>query len=353
MGTGVTDIMSDNPMVINKEDCRVITDHLQDDISKTIFSNRILFSLTNDYGYLRNICLTIPETVDFCRWLDQHEKDGLVLFGAGQWGKWIKETFCNYEWCFFADNKISDTVVNGLNVFSCAELLSDNSEKAVVITSKYYWKEIYDQLVYGGINKNRIFPFGKIISEVESRIYFDLPQLKMLDMESFADVGGYNGDTTNAFIKWAKGRWVSRIFEPGGANRKKCRNNLTDYMDNIRIIPKGVWSFETTLFFDENGSESSITRDKGVKVEVTTLDKEYENDPVTFIKMDIEGAESEAIRGAKKIITKNKPKLAISVYHKDRDIIDIPKMILDYNPDYKFYLRHYSLAWFDTVLYAI
>ena len=69
--------------------------------------------------------------------------------------------------------------------------------------------------------------------------------------------------------------------------------------------------------------------------------------------MDIEGTEMEALKGAEYIIKKYKPKLAISIYHKPEDIVEIPKYILNINPDYKLYLRHYSDNAGETVLYAI
>ena len=69
--------------------------------------------------------------------------------------------------------------------------------------------------------------------------------------------------------------------------------------------------------------------------------------------MDIEGSELKAIIGAREIIKKFHPTLAISVYHKPEDIVEIPQLIMDINPNYKFSLRHYSIGDFDTVLYAI
>ena len=73
----------------------------------------------------------------------------------------------------------------------------------------------------------------------------------------------------------------------------------------------------------------------------------------TFIKMDIEGSELRALKGAEQSIHKYRPKLAISIYHRPEDIFTLPDLLLSYHPDYKFYLRHYSLGYFDTVLYAI
>ena len=69
--------------------------------------------------------------------------------------------------------------------------------------------------------------------------------------------------------------------------------------------------------------------------------------------MDIEGSEMEALKGAAAVIRQSHPKLAISVYHKPEVIVVIPNYLLKLYQDYKFYIRHYSLSWFDTVLYAI
>ena len=69
--------------------------------------------------------------------------------------------------------------------------------------------------------------------------------------------------------------------------------------------------------------------------------------------MDIEGSELKALCGARETICRLKPKLAISIYHKTEDIWELPKVILQMNSEYKFYLRHYSLAAEDTVLYAL
>lgn len=87
-------------------------------------------------------------------------------------------------------------------------------------------------------------------------------------------------------------------------------------------------------------------------IETIVLDEFLRGERVTFIKMDIEGAELDALRGASQIIKEQKPKLAISVYHRDDDIVAIPKLLTGLRPDYKLYLRHYSLLLNETVLYA-
>lgn len=69
--------------------------------------------------------------------------------------------------------------------------------------------------------------------------------------------------------------------------------------------------------------------------------------------MDIEGAEYEALEGSKEILKRYSPKLAICLYHKPEDIYKLPLLIHEMNPNYKFYIRHYSDYRTDTLLYAI
>ena len=74
---------------------------------------------------------------------------------------------------------------------------------------------------------------------------------------------------------------------------------------------------------------------------------------MTFIKMDIEGAELEALKGSREIIQRYRPRLAISAYHKKEDLVELPLYIKELVPEYKLYIRHYSNAGVETVLYAV
>ena len=124
------------------------------------------------------------------------------------------------------------------------------------------------------------------------------------------------------------------------------------------IVPKGAWDSETTLtFYEGNGGSSSFDHispsfEKAVHIDVTAVDKVVK-EPITYMKMDIEGSELRALHGAQEQISRNYPSLAISVYHKTEDILDIWNYLRDITPDYRFYIRHHSPCWDDTVLYAI
>ncbi len=97
--------------------------------------------------------------------------------------------------------------------------------------------------------------------------------------------------------------------------------------------------------YDESSQLASI--------EATSIDESVSGDKVTFIKLDVEGAEYEALVGAKNTITKHHPRMAISIYHKPEDIFTLPELIMEMEPDYKFYLRHYQMSRFETILYCV
>jgi FkbM family methyltransferase len=180
--------------------------------------------------------------------------------------------------------------------------------------------------------------------------------LQLKENEVFVDCGAYDGDTALTFDQIIHNYTIggSKIyaFECDKANVKKLWKN-TAHLENIKIIEKGCWSEKGTLFFSNEGTTGSLISDKGqLEIEVDSIDNAVQ-DEVSFIKMDIEGAELEALKGAKNTISKYKPKLAISVYHKQEDLITIPQYILQLNDNYKLYLRHYGEISIETILYAI
>ncbi|MCH5267988.1 MAG: FkbM family methyltransferase [Lachnospiraceae bacterium] len=115
--------------------------------------------------------------------------------------------------------------------------------------------------------------------------------------------------------------------------------------DDIVIRNAGVGSENTTMYMQtaEIGSTNRIGSDGKLPVEVVRLDDDIQ-EMVTFIKIDIEGSELEAIEGARNHIINDKSKLAICTYHNNHHIWEIPKLMRDLNPDYKLYIR-YNGSW--------
>ena len=130
----------------------------------------------------------------------------------------------------------------------------------------------------------------------------------------------------------------------------------TSKYNNIEIINKGAWHQKETLYIqeDSNHGASSISHHGENTIEVERIDKCIPRGVrVTHIKMDIEGAELNALKGADSIIKKDSPQLAICVYHKIDDFLQISDYLLSIVPEYKLYLRHHNISGTETVLYAI
>ena len=73
---------------------------------------------------------------------------------------------------------------------------------------------------------------------------------------------------------------------------------------------------------------------------------------INFIKLDIEGAEESALRGASRTIAQDRPRLAISLYHRLQDFYELPLLLHELNPRYRFAIEHYTIHSEETVLYA-
>lgn len=170
--------------------------------------------------------------------------------------------------------------------------------------------------------------------------------------ETFVDAGGYDGDTTEEFIKRYPDYKKVFLFEPSEINIRKAKKRLKGYRD-IEYLPIGLSDKCETLQFDPAaGSSSSISETATSTIEVKPLDTVLK-EPVSFIKMDLEGWEMKALEGCRQHIIDEKPKLAIAVYHKASDFRDVPRMICNLNSDYKVYLRHYTQGWSETVMFFV
>jgi FkbM family methyltransferase len=188
--------------------------------------------------------------------------------------------------------------------------------------------------------------------------YFDSDIIHYGKEEVFIDCGAYHGETSLEFIKNLKKHGIdsfSRIiaFEPDEKNAKVLKENLRDYK-NVEVHITGVSNENGILSFSSGKETASKFVDDGdIKVPVEAIDALDVSEKITFIKMDIEGAELDALHGAANAICINRPKLAICVYHKKEDLITIPQYIKKLNPDYKLYFRNYNFAGTEAVLYAV
>ena len=156
----------------------------------------------------------------------------------------------------------------------------------------------------------------------------------------------------------ALGGGYKRIYawEPDKVNLQELKKNVARY-ERTTVVPCGMWSEKTELTFIADASMASkIVEDGGQnvqKVPVDSIDNVCSGDKVTLIKMDVEGSELAALEGAVNVIKRDKPRLAICVYHKPEDMYEIPKWIKKTVPEYKLYLRQHEISEYETVLYAV
>ena len=346
--------------MLTQENIVNVYNHIQDSYSKVMYENRLLYSLTGDKRHLMNVIKMTEEGSDFIQKLYNGNK--CLIFGAGSRGKEIFSDYKDVQFECFVDNKPIASSYCGLPVISFDNYLEHYKTANIVISSWFYHKEIYQQLKKSGIDDSYIINAGKIIDDMSKKQYFDLPEFKenQAEEESFVDAGCFDGASSLAFLEWAgeKGKNIY-AFEADPKNADLCKENFEKKIRPVNSIRVGVysvglWNRKETLCFQATAYPGShISNEGNTYIEVDCLDNILSGEPVTFIKMDIEGAEFNALLGAEKLIREYKPKLAICLYHKPEDIWELPSLCLEMNPDYKFYLRHYSLTNDDTVLYAL
>ena len=267
-------------------------------------------------------------------------------------------------------NLLQQSIYKSLPIYFCKEDIENEeflSKNIQIISIDEIIKNHCNALLLINLSENRNikfceklvdrgYPKGKICDRLfESNIgltYFDYFDANK--HEIFVDAGCFNGNTSVDFSDWAiKGYDYIYAFEANPNSIKNCKETFERYNLKGEVINRGLWNERGILNFSGNLSSSSkISENGSEQIEVISIDEFLNGKPVTFIKMDIEGAEFKALLGAEKTIKKYRPRLAICVYHKAEDILELPTLLLDMNPDYKFVLRQYFYNFTDAVLYA-
>ena len=173
------------------------------------------------------------------------------------------------------------------------------------------------------------------------------------DRETFVDLGAYSGDTVSEFISACGGKYEHiYAFEPNPKNFRRLSKNFPD-SEKITLFNAAAGSENGTAKITANEGRMSRSdgAGKSVEIPVLTVDEAVPGQ-ATIIKLDVEGAEREAILGAKKHIAGG-AKILCSLYHRNEDMFELPLLIKSIAPELRFYIRHqlYIPAW-ETNLYA-
>jgi FkbM family methyltransferase len=198
-----------------------------------------------------------------------------------------------------------------------------------------------------------------LLDEIRSEhIYFGDDIWTSTPDDVIVDGGAYTGDTLEEFLATKRSFRHYYALEPDHINFFKLQSMPA--VDGTRVIAvqAGLAGRSGRVRFAVTGSDSSkLLSDSEAgaeEIEVVSLDEYFEDKPVpTFVKMDIEGVEAEALQGGARLIADHAPKLAISVYHHASDLWELPALMLTLNPDYELIMRHHTREIADTVCYAI
>jgi len=169
------------------------------------------------------------------------------------------------------------------------------------------------------------------------------------------DCGAYTGNTVRYFANKVGAYGKVFAFEAMPETFNILKDNIND--KNVLLYNNAIYSKPCKIpFTKEANSASHMTNSHdSIIIDAVSIDNFVENNcikKINFIKMDIEGNELDGIKGAEKTIKRFLPKLAICIYHKLDDFINIPKKIININGNYRFYIRHNSNNFWETVLFA-
>jgi len=186
--------------------------------------------------------------------------------------------------------------------------------------------------------------------------YFQEDIFRLNRGEVIVDAGAYDGDTLCSLIDVVGfSDWEKYIaFEPDEEPAAKMESIVSERgLQGVTVIRKGVAQENKVMYLKTRfGKDSSLVESGDTSIQLCTIDSVVPD--ATLIKMDIEGAEMDALEGARKIIADRHPKLAICVYHKAQDIFQIPLWIHTISPEYKIYMRlHEANITRELVCYAV
>jgi FkbM family methyltransferase len=234
---------------------------------------------------------------------------------------------------------------NRPEVARCDELWADEKSRSVYqqILS-WFWAT--DQTTYSEHDE-------------ESDLYFPPDLWKPNAQEYFVDCGAFDGDSLLFLINKTGAKFSgATAYEPDPKNFKALQERFAAQppvvRDKVRPVNAAVGAKRGVVHFSVSGTAASAVKESGaLPVDCVALDDEFRGVRPTYIKMDLEGYELEALAGAGKLMASHPPILAVTCYHKVEHLWQIPLLIHSYQPGYRLYLRRYAEDSWETVCYAV
>ena len=257
-------------------------------------------------------------------------------------GKWLMEQDKTEEYHYFSFllENVEDIYTNLAEYEQIYTVLADEESRNILVNL------LAHRLIRDDYYLLNAFSAGE-------RQYFSPSFMKYKPQGVFVDCGALNGATTLEYARHVPDFKRAYVYEPLPKMYEACVNNLSIFEPSRLIVRQAaVSNCGGRVHFDPfiDGS-SRISETGSLDVIAISLDEDI-TETVDLIKMDIEGAEPSAIRGAEKHIRNDRPVLAISVYHSPSDLHRIPCMLMKLCPNYHFYLRHHMTDTNETIFYG-
>lgn len=309
-----------------------------------------MYNLFGEIKYLRKIIETNKMAADFLKKLLAEKK--VAVWGAGMRAEKFAECYpeVGIE-CFIDSNKCGE-MWHGIKVISLKEFKEAHFNTKIVILPRIVHSKIEKEIKESGIGESRILNFAAVMDQLYEDQYFDIPELRLGKVDVFVDGGSLDGSDSIKFYKmWGD---KTQIWEPNPEAVSSIDKRLKENNIPYKLIQAGVSNEKEKAFLLKKKDEPSATFLELSQNGDNFLDclDNHMDEKISMIKMDVEGFEEKALLGARGVIQRDHPILAICVYHKQEDIWEIHQLIHSMCPEYRFYLRHYSLFQNETVLYG-
>lgn len=361
------------------EEIEKIASWLEDEESRMVYRQRALYSLTGDKRYIYDIIkyselFNLSEVAEAYRetedkyhiypyedvlsFITTRPGRRIIIFGCGNMGREMYYLLQNVGIAVdaFCDNRQKGQIEEK-EIIAPGDLVNRFPDALILVASYVYEEEMFYQIKGLGIPEDNIFyPGANALIAFFGHPYFDKAFFAPQDGEIFVDGGCYGVETTLEFMQWCPHYSKVYAFEPDRDNYKRCLDIAREKdLKNFNIFNAGLWSEKGELSFAKGGDDgtgSHIEQQGSLVIQTETLDNVLNGETVTYIKLDIEGAELEALKGARETICNCRPKLAVCLYHKPADIYEIPLYIKQLVPEYHMAVRHYTTYLYDTILYC-
>ena len=364
-------------------DYKNILDRLSDEKSKLNFFYRVMYDNTNDAKYAllleKNMYMdtnfyskndfVMFQFLEFMLTNNNYDKEIYLVgfpfdYKYEDYNRWGIPCAYNHNVgaldvkCIYNNNYgyVFHTAEKDLDVINTDEIYKLNiTENMIFIFYNRKYEEI-ERYIYSKLPNENIFIFQSNIVFSRNGQYFFEDFIKFKNDEVFFDGGAFCLESSIDFMNVVHGNY-KKIYaaEPEDESYKKCLELIKSCnFKDIQIENVGIWSHDTVLKFNDCGTGSSSVNEHGTKeIKCKSIDNIVNGNPVTIIKMDIEGSEYEALQGARNTIIRYQPILMICVYHKPNDIFKLTNLILSMREDYNLYIRHHSFSRYETVLYCV